>query len=236
MTVVGVVCLLAACNPDDDAAARPSPPRPSASAPVPTRVGAAPPDFATLPAVDSFTYPTGRDDVVMQIAVRAPSGPDVPLLTVYGNGDVVAGTSDGWRTGTISDLEVQGLLDDAESVGLLDDPLVLRSPGATTTAATATADATVPGRPVGPDFTLRFDVDGRTLEHQLDLARIERPPAIWAFMNGVITANRFDLTRSFEPDAWVACTVDGCRLVPTALDATSRPVLRHEDADRLLAP
>lgn len=224
------ICLLAACDPADDAAMPPSATLESDRTETTTGGDAPPaaPAFATLPPVDSFTYPTGADDIVVQVLVSAPVGPDVPLLTVYGDGDVVAGTNEGWRSGTISDLEVQGLLDDAESVGLLDDALVLRGPEG--------ASATVSGDTPAPDFTIRFDVDGRVLEHQLDLARIERPPAIWAFLNAATIANRFDLTERFEPGAWIACSTDGCEVVSAALDASSRPVLPHEDPNSLVDP
>ncbi len=169
--------------------------------------------------------------------MSAPVGPDVPLLTVYGDGDVVAGTNEGWRSGTVSDLAIQGLLDDAESVGLLDNALVLRVPEEASTTISGDPSASVPPpAPRGPDFTIRFDVDGRVLEHQLDLARIERPPAIWTFLNTATTANRFDLTEPFEPSSWIACSPDGCEVVATALDASSRPVLPHEDPSSLLDP
>ena len=232
------VWLLAACDPADGATT-PSSVTLGSDETETTADDAPPaaPSFATLPPVDRFTYPTGADDVVAQVLVRAPIGPDVPLLTVYGDGDVVAGTTDGWRAGTATDLQIQGLLDDAESVGLLDDTLVLRRPeGAGATASGGTSVPEPAPRPPGPDFTIRFDVDGRALEHQLDLARIERPPAIWAFLNTATTANRFGLTERFEPDAWIACSSDGCEIVPTALDASSRPVLPHEDPTGLLDP
>ena len=222
-----VVFLLAACDPGDDV---PSSPFVTASdrtgpAPAPGPVaGTTPParTFATLPQVDRFSHPEGPDDVVVQVAVRAPFGPDVPLLTVYGDGDVVAGTSDGWRTGTISDLRIQGLLDDAEAVGLIDEPLVLRRPRRSDDGD------------VGPDVTIRFDVDGRVLVHELDLARIERPPNIRVFVNSYTVDNRLGLTEVFEPSAWVACDTDACEIVPEPLDASSRPVLPHEDAAGLV--
>lgn len=157
---------------------------------------------------------------MVQIAVRVPLGPDVPLLTVYGDGNVVAATNEGWRTGRISDLDVQGLLDDAESVGLLDDALVLRGPDAL----------------AGPDITMRFAVDDRIVVHELDLARIERPPGIRVFINEATVGNRFDLTDAFEPTAWITCSNDGCEVVETRRDAASRPVLANEDPADLLAP
>lgn len=230
------VCLLAACDPSDDAATSTST-TPVSDATGTTQGDTSPgaPAFDTLPPVDRFTYPTGTDDVVVQILVRAPFGPDVPLLTVYGDGDVIAGTNEGWRSGTVSDLAIQGLLDDAESVGLLDNALVLRVPEKTGTTVSGDTSASLPSPlPPGPDFTIRFDVDGRVLEHQLDLARIERPPAIWVFLTSATTANRFDLTEPYEPDAWIACSPAGCELVPTALDTSSRPLLPHEDPGSLV--
>ncbi len=179
------------------------------------------PAFATLPSVDQFTYPTAGSDVVAQIAVRVPLGPDVPLMTVYGDGTAIAATNEGWRTGRIADLDIQDLLDDAESVGLLDDTLVLRGPDPTR---------------VGPDITMRFDVDGRMLVHQLDLSRIERPPGIRVFVNDATVGNRFDLTDIFEPTAWIACSDDGCEIVAAPRDAASRPVLPDEDPADLLGP
>jgi hypothetical protein len=168
----------------------------------------------TLPPVDRFTYPSGADDVVVQIAVRAATGPDVPLLTVYGDGTVVAGTADGWRTGRLDDLQIQAFLDDTEAVGLLDRPLVLRGPDPAPT----------------PDITVDLAVNGRVLRHELDLVRIERPPAIRAFLNTTTVENRFDLVEPFDPGRWVTCTVDGlCTLSATQQDAASRPVLRGED-------
>jgi hypothetical protein len=230
------IWLLAACDPADGAA---TPPSVTLGADEDeTTVGDAPPAapaLATLPPVDRFTYPTGADDIVVQVLVRVPLGPDVPLLTVYGDGDVIAGTNEGWRSGTVSDLAIQGLLDDAESVGLLDNALVLRVPEKTGTTVSGDTSASLPSPlPPGPDFTIRFDVDGRVLEHQLDLARIERPPAIWVFLTSATTANRFDLTEPYEPDAWIACSPAGCELVPTALDTSSRPLLPHEDPGSLV--
>ncbi len=215
--VVAGALLVVACDGRD----RQSTPTTTA----PTAVDQQVPGLETLPPVDRFTYPTGGDDVVMQALVRAPLGPDVPLLTVYGDGVVVAATNDGWRTGVISDLDVQGLLDDAEGVGLLGEPLVLRS-GSVTTQNDGSSSA--------PDIIVRFDVNGRTLVHEFDLARIERPPGIRALVNNVTVANRFDLSDIFEPGAWIACTDDGCELVPAAVDSSSRPVLPHEDPAELL--
>ncbi len=189
------------------------------------------PGFATLPPVDQFTYPTGIRDVVAQISVDAPAGPDVPLLTVYGDGAVVAATSDGWRLGRISDLAVQELLDDAKSVGLLDQPLILRGPQP---PPPSTGADTGSGPSDSPDITIRFDVDGRTLQHELDLSRIERPPGIRIFVNAATVENRFDLTIPFDPEVWISCTAEQCEIVATQQDPTSRPVLPHEDAADLL--
>ncbi len=169
-----------------------------------------------------------------QISVDAPAGPDVPLLTVYGDGAVVAATNDGWRIGRISDLAVQDLLDDAKSVGLLDEPLI---PSWTRTAPTGRALPSTSIEPGdSPDITIRFAVDGRTLLHELDLSRIERPPGIRVFLNAATVENRFDLTAPFDPTAWISCTAEQCEIVAAQQDPTSRPVLPHEDAADLLAP
>jgi hypothetical protein len=217
--VVAALCLVVGCTGSDRGSAPTTTPLSGADPAVET--GPTEPTFATLPSVDQFTYPTASGDVVAQIAVRVPLGPDVPLMTVYGDGTAITATNEGWRTGRITDLDVQALLDDAESVGLLDDALVLRGPDSTS---------------VGPDITMRFDVDGRLLVHQLDLSRIERPPGIRVFVNDATVGNRFDLTDVFEPTAWIACSDDGCEIVATPRDAASRPVLPSEDPADLLAP
>jgi hypothetical protein len=170
---------------------------------------------------------------VAQISVDAPAGPDVPLLTVYGDGAVVAATSEGWRLGRISDLAVQDLLDDAKSVGLLDEPLNLRGPDVSPPSSGG-GTSTEPSD--SPDITIRFDVDGRTLRHELDLARIERPPGIRVFLNAATVENRFDLTTPFDPATWISCTAEQCEIVSAQQDPTSRPVLPHEDPADLLAP
>ena len=218
--VAAALCLVVGCTANDRAPSPTTAPLSGAEPSVETRPSGS--AFPTLPSVDRFTYSTAPNDVVAQIAVRVPLGPDVPLLTVYGDGIVVAATNEGWRSGRISDLDVQGLLDDAESVGLLDDALVLRSPD-------------TPGEP-GPDITMRFAVDGRNLVHELDLARIERPPGIRVFINDATVANRFDLTDTFEPTSWITCSPDGCEVVATRRDADSRPVLPNEDPADLVAP
>lgn len=190
------------------------------------------PPSATLPPVDQFTFPRGVDDVIVQVAIGVPVGPTVPLLTVYGDGTVIAGTDEGWRTGEISEFAIQRLLDDAESVGLLDDVLIQRRTDVLTSAGDdAGADAAT-----DPDITVRLDVDGRVLVHQLDLQRIERPPNIRAFLSKVTVENRFDLTEIFEPEAWIACSVTECEVVVVPADASSRPVLPHENPSRLLTP
>jgi hypothetical protein len=170
---------------------------------------------------------------VVQISVDAPTGPDVPLLTVYGDGAVIAATNDGWRLGRVSDLAVQDLLDDAKAVGLLDEPLTLRGPdppppGSAASTGTEPSDS--------PDISIRVAVDGRTLLHELDLSRIERPPGIRVFLNAATVENRFDLTTPFDPSAWISCAADQCEIVATQQDPASRPVLPHEDATDLLVP
>jgi hypothetical protein len=168
---------------------------------------------------------------VAQISVDAPAGPDVPLLTVYGDGAVIAATNEGWRMGRVSDLAVQDLLDDAKSVGLLDEPLDLRGPDPPAPVSAASTESSD-----SPDITIRFDVDGRTLLHELDLSRIERPPGIRVFLNAATVQNRFDLTARFDPSAWISCSAERCDIVASQQDPTSRPVLPHEDAADLLAP
>ncbi len=190
------------------------------------------PPSATLPPVDQFTFPRGAADVVVQVSIGVPVGPTVPLLTVYGDGTVIAGTDDGWRTGEISEFSIQRLLDDAESVGLLDDELVQRRSDVPTSAD----DGTGTDARADPDITVRLDVDGRVLVHQLDLQRIERPPGIRVFLSEVTVENRFGLTEVFEPDTWIVCSPAECEVVAVAADASSRPVLPHEDPDRLLTP
>jgi hypothetical protein len=95
-------------------------------------------------------------------------------------------------------------------------------------ASTSTGDS--------PDITIRFDVDGRILQHELDLSRIERPPGIRVFLNAATVENRFDLTTPFDPSAWISCAAEQCEIVATQQDPTSRPVLPHEDATDLVAP
>jgi hypothetical protein len=183
------------------------------AAPPPTA-----PAFATLPAVDRFTYPDGADDVVAQVSIRVPVGPTVPILTVYGNGTVIAATNDGWRTGRLSDLDIQGLFDDADGIGLLDDELILRGPDTS----------------AGPDIAISFDVNGRRLTHELDLSQIERPPTIRTFINSATVGNRFALTEVFVPESWIDCTTDGCEIGTSQRDASSRPVLPGESITDLL--
>lgn len=170
--------------------------------------------------------------MVVQVSIGVPIGPTVPLLTVYGNGTVIAGTEDGWRTGEISELTIQRLLDDAQSVGLLDDELVQRR----TDVLTSTDGGTGSDTAANPDITVRLDVDGRVLVHQLDLQRIERPPSIRVFISEVTVENRFGLTEVFEPDVWIVCSPAECEVADVAADASSRPVLPHEDPSRLLTP
>ena len=170
--------------------------------------------------------------MVVQVSIGVRLGPTVPLLTVYGDGTVIAGTDDGWRTGEISEFAIQRLLDDAESVGLLDEELVQRR----TDVLTSVVDDGGSGTATDPDITVRLDVDGRALVHQLDLQRIERPPSIRAFLSEATVENRFGLTEVFEPDAWIVCSSSRCEVAGAAADASSRPVLPHEDPADLLTP
>lgn len=187
-----------------------------------------------------YSFPDGADDVVAQISIGVPTGPPVPLLTVYGDGVMIAGTRDGWRTGRVSAFAIQELLDDAESVGLLDEPLVQRRADVLT-PATTTGDGGLDGSAdrgtaPDPDITIRLDVDGRVLVHELDLQRIERPPGIRAFVSAATVENRFGLTEEFDPGAWIDCSASACDIVTEPVDPDSRPVLPHEDPDALLVP
>jgi hypothetical protein len=227
------VCVAAGCTASERTSSTTAGDVSTGTSPDAPTVESAGPGFATLPPVDQFTYPTGPDDIVVQISIDAPTGPDVPLLTVYGDGAVVAATNDGWRIGRISDLAVQALLDDAKSVGLLDEPLNLRGPEP---PPSVDAAGTSVEPDDSPDISVRFAVDGRTLLHELDLSRIERPPGIRVFLNAAAVENRFDLTAPFDPTAWISCTTEQCEIVAAQQDPTSRPVLPHEDATGLLAP
>lgn len=185
----------------------------SSSAPSATR------PFQTLPPVGSYRYPTAPNAVVVQISSRVPAGPAVPLLTVYGDGLVIAGTTAGWFQGSIADGDIQLFLDEAESVGLLDDELTLRGPD-------AGAD---------PDLTVLLDVDGTRRVHEFDLSRIERPVALRAFLQDASVYNRFALSDPVDAGAWVACDdTGGCEVAPTPSSPSDRPVLPHEDVGDLL--
>jgi hypothetical protein len=129
--------------------------------------------FETLPPVGVFNYPTGSDDVIAQISVDLDAPVAMPLLTIYGSGRTIAAVDDQWRTGSITDLDLQDFFDDARSIGLLDDDLVLR------------------GRIESeqPNIAVFFDVDGRRLNHELDLVRIERPASMRAFLQRAATSN-----------------------------------------------
>ena len=181
--------------------------------------------FETLPPVNSYLYPSEPDAVVAQISSRVPVGPPTPLLTIYGDGRVVAGTTAGWFEGRIADGDIQLFLDEAESVGLLDDPLTLRGPD---------SDAE-------PDLTALFDVDGERRFHEFDLSRIERPVALRAFLQDASVYNRFALSDPFDPGAWLSCDtdaggVDGCEVLEAPSSPADRPVLPHEIVDDLLSP
>lgn len=215
--------------------------------------GSAAETFETLPPVDTYVYPTAPGAVVAQISSRVPVGPAVPLLTVYGDGLVITGTSAGWFEGRIANGDIQLFLDEAESVGLLDDELSLRGPD-------TGAD---------PNLTVLFDVDGTRRLHEFDLSRIERPVALRAFLQNSSVYNRFALSDPFDPGAWLHCSdvtpddtddaditddtddsgdLDGagerddsgeavrCEVLDTPSSPTDRPVLPHEDPDTLVTP
>lgn len=189
-----------------------TPSTPPAARPAPS------PAFETLPPVGSYVYDTTEGTVIAQISSRVPRGPDVPLLTLYGDGLVIAGTTGGWFSGRLADGDIQLFLDDAESVGLLDESLSLRGPD---TGAE-------------PDLTVEFDVDGMPREHEFDLSRIERPVALRAFLQDASVYNRFELTEPFDPGAWLSCNDDGCTVAETPSSAADRPVLPHEEVESLL--
>jgi len=175
--------------------------------------------FETLPPAGSFGYPTAPDAVVAQISSKVPFGPPVPLLTVYGDRRVIAGTTSGWFEGEIADGDVQLLLGEAESVGLLDGELSLRGPD------------TGPD----PDLTVVLDVDGARLQHELDLSQIERPVALRAFLQDSSVYNRFGLTEPYDPGQWLVCDAAGCEVAASPTSPADRPVLPGEDIDELVA-
>ncbi len=176
--------------------------------------------IVTLPPVGVFTYPSGPGELIVQIRADADGPVSIPLLTVYGDGRAVAAVADGWLEGRVTDLELQEFLDDAHSVGLLDDDLVLRGVDADGRA----------------DIEVEFAVDGRRLLHQFDLARIERPIALRAFLVRAATDNVFGLTAAYEPPLWINCTDEECATADAAGGEFSRPVLLpYEDLDTLAA-
>lgn len=182
--------------------------------------------FDTLPPVNRHVYPTGTDDVVVQVSIDE-RGPAVPLLTVYGDLEAVALTADGWRTGTITDFMLEQLLDEAASLGLLDQPIELRGP-----------DSEAP-----PYITVAFTADAVDIVHEFDLARIERPPALRIFLNEWTSSNRFGLDIAFDPPEWITCDAassdiagESCRVVDEQIAESDRPLLPHESDASLLLP
>lgn len=169
--------------------------------------------LGTLPPVGTYRHPTGPADVVGQVTVNVTGTAGLPTLTVYGDGRVVSNTRDGWRTGVVSEVEIQELLAGVDAVGLLDAPLSLRGVRPRTR----------------PDFEVRLRVDGEELTHALDLAAIERPPALWIHLHRIGTQNPFGLTEPFVPEAWVSCADGRCTAVDARRTADDRPVLPHED-------
>ncbi len=177
------------------------------------------PTFDTLPPVPVYTYPTAADVVIAQIAVDVENPLTVPLLTIYGDGRVIGVFEDQWLEGTINDVTIQEFFDEADALGFLDEPLVLRG-----------------RQPDGhPDLEVELAVDGRRLRHEFDFVRIERPAAPLALLQRVAVQNPFQLAAAYEPQAWVSCTDDGCRIVRDGSVLEDRPVLPHEQPERLLA-
>ncbi len=197
----------------------------SSAAPTTTE---SPPDiepapFQTLPPVGEYAYPKGPNDIVVQISVD-DQGLAIPLLTVYGGLTVVASTEASWRTGTITDFDVQEFLADAASVGLLDEPLSLRGPD----------------RQAAAQITMRLDVDGTALTHEFDLSAIERPPALRRFLQQAASSNPFGLNEPYDPGSWITCepasSSPGCSVVDDQLTERDRPVLPHEPDPVALLP
>ncbi len=190
-----------------------APERSTPTQPVP----AASTTFATLPPVGVFTYPTDSSDVVAQISVDVNAPIPLPLLTIYGDGRVVNAFENDWLVGAVSDVALQGFFADADSIGLLDGDLVLR------------------GRDDRgqPNIGVYLEVDGRTLNHELDLVRIERPVNLRAFLQRSATTNEFGLTDVYEPTAWINCTGDVCAVGDERGADFARPLLPHEDVDTL---
>jgi len=173
----------------------------------------------TLPPVGVHTYPAGVDDVIVQISVDVDAPLALPVLTVYGNGRVVNAVGDEWRQGRTTDLVLQDVFDEADSIGLLDDDLVLRG-------------QIDEGQ---PNIAVFLDVDGRQLNHELDLVRIERQVTIRAFLQRTATANTFDLTEVYDPEAWINCDGDVCALGDEPGDVIARPVMPNENLATLMA-
>lgn len=186
---------------------------------APTSVAPATTTVETLPPVGVYTYPGGVDDVIAQISVDVDAPLPLPVLTVYGNGRVVNAVDDEWRQGRTTDLAIQEVFDEADSIGLLDDDLVLRG-------------QVDEGQ---PNIAVFLAVDGRQLNHELDLVRIERPVSIRRFLLRTATSNAFDLTEVYEPEAWINCDGDACTLGDEPADGFARPVLPNENFDSLMA-
>lgn len=170
-----------------------------------------------------FEYLTGPDSIVAQVASTSPTGIDVPVFTLYGDGLAVTATDDGWLRGNLSAFEVQDYLADAASVGLLDSPLNLRRPGAD-----------------GPaDIVARFNVDSRSIDHAIDVARVDESSGLWRFLVQNSARNPFEFTTPFVPEFWITCATDepeSCRAVTEPTSSRDRPVLLGESVADLLEP
>ncbi|MEM8620275.1 MAG: hypothetical protein AAGF73_11180 [Actinomycetota bacterium] len=147
------------------------------------------------------------------------NGVQLPVFTLYGDGTAIAITQDGWVTDVISSLTIQDYLADAESAGLLDGPLTLRQPGTE----------------AGPDIEAEFNVDGESITHAIDVARVDESSGLWAFLLRSATRNQFGLDTPFAPTAWVSCDATGCALTDEPGDGDARPVLPHENSEQVLA-
>ncbi len=213
---VGVAALVAVgCTAGDDSSIETTAGRTA----IELTTSPTPPGFETLPPVPQFTFATDSSAVVAQVSSSSSSGLVIPVFTLYGDGTVITASDDAWVTGTLSAFEMQDYLAEAQSVGLLDAPLAFRAPGAEGP----------------PDIVATFAVDDRSIDHAIDVARVDESSGLWRFLLVSAARNVFDLTETFQPVAWVECDDAECALVDTPAGSEARPVLRHEDPDDVLA-